>query len=209
MRLDKCTMQKTSYISHILIAIIEETVRMGTPGQYYGPVVSGGGMKQDVIHCFKNEFPIDTLLNKRFTEDQYKRMHKDMVEKLYRVINNNIRQLEGHNRKAFPICAKLVDTFMHQLIKYEQFRHLYKNLFLPLDGQVFKKFSHGSILDRAVEFPQEIIGIAKRMGAYEISSSQYYKIQNHLLVVLTDFNTKMPKRFKLKARIQLNAVLWL
>jgi hypothetical protein len=196
--------------------IAKETAKMGAPGQFYGPVLSGKGNKQEVINFFVNARPIVDLWSQAQKKMDYKKWHIKLTNGLAekrgnnkrRLIADHIRQSRNHDRKPFPISAKLVDTFMHQLMKYEKFRYLYKQLHLPLDSQVFKKLEKDTLFDEKVKIPEKLQNIAKKKNAYAISSKQYATIQEELLKLLDNINKVLPPGCKLKARIELNSVLW-
>ena len=68
----------------------------------------------------------------------YDGWHITRVNCLSQVIEDgNYRQ--DNNDTSLALSAKLVNTFMHQLMKYDRFRYLYRGLHLPLDRTVFQR----------------------------------------------------------------------
>jgi hypothetical protein len=186
----------------LLKRIAAETARMATPGSFYGRVLAEKGTRDQVEDYFVQRFPLSDLYNRAVTGAEYPQLHQEAIKSLSTLVEGRIKQLPGHNRRlAFPISAKLVDTFMHQLMKYEQFRYLYRALFLPLDRRVLTSISKRSI--DGIKIPDELSDLGKRYrnDAYSIPKNYYNRIQEGLLTLLPHFE-------QLEARIELNCVLW-
>ncbi|HCO92826.1 MAG TPA: hypothetical protein DIU00_02555 [Phycisphaerales bacterium] len=108
-----------------LTHIARETASIAAPGSIYGRVLVGERIKQKVTEFFTDSelFPMIDLWNCSVNTEYYQNWHKLQVNGLSNVIGEHIKQLHNHTpRISFPIAAKLLDTFMHQLMKYERFR---------------------------------------------------------------------------------------
>lgn len=200
---------KEEFLTHIA----EETTRMAAPGHFYGHVLKNKGTKDKVTSFFVKKFPIKDLWEGTVKPKDYQNWHKRQINGLSRVIDGHIKQLPKKSpkkppRTSFSIAAKLMDTFMHQLMKYERFRYLYKSLYLPLDREALSQLSRKTI--HGVEVPEKLHQIASeyKSNPYSISAKKYIKIQEKLSVLLKHFNKDLPKDCRLKARIELNCILW-
>lgn len=192
----------------LLQHIAMETANMASPGHFLGHVLKGEDKqkkktKKKLIDFFSvsEKFPIGNLWHGKVRPDCYKGWHKEQIENLSCVIRGHIISLHNHQKRtAFAVAAKLLDTFMHQLMKYDRFRYLYKVLYLPLDRRALGKISQQHIL--GVPVCQQLLDRAQEYqdNPYSMPSRCYYKIQKELINLSSDCG--------LKARIELNCLLW-
>ena len=169
--------------------------------------------KSKVERYFQSKFPIESLWNRSLTNgNTFDEWHKKRVEDLDKIIKNHINQPKnGTKRVAYAISAKLLNTFMHQLMKYKEFRYLYKYLHLPLDGQVFKNLAREL---KEIENPQslkELRDLAQeyKNQAYTLNYDKYKKIQEKLNCLQKYLNKVLKSEgIKLESRVELNCILW-
>lgn len=193
----------------VLKNIVFETTRMASPGSFYGRVVCNKYTKNQVASFFSDIFPINDLWNHVVILDKYSEWHLEQTNRLNEVIKDHIRQLPNRTRRIpFPISAKILDTFMHQLMKYERFRYLYNYIFLPLDQKALQRMSLLTI--NRVKVPEDLrqLAIKYKNEAYSIPYQEYIRIQNMLPILLNKLNQVLPEDYRLNARIELNCVLW-
>ena len=200
---------KEEFLEHIA----KETARMSSPGSFYGRVLRDKKTKEKVTNFFIEIFPIKGLWNHKLQSRNYKNWHKRRISDLGTIINGHIKPLPKKSPKtSFSIAAKLLDTFMYQLMKYERFRYLYKALYLPLDRGALSQLSRKTI--KGVEVPKKLNSIATHYwdNPYSIPLKQYMNIQKELIELLIEllkrFNNNLPKDCRLRARIELNCILW-
>ena len=196
----KIKLTKSEFLKQIAV----ETAKMSYPGSMsrgISPIVKAG-TKAALQEYFENTFPIDKLWDEQLNE--FNDWHKERVEEISKRLAH---KYYSKDRSANAISAKFLNTFMHQLMKYEKFRYLYKKLHLPLDTQVFNKLSGG--LNGLV--PDSLKNFTTDNNAYAIDYKQYTKVQEHLENLWKDYNKNnfLPKECKLQARIELNCVLWI
>lgn len=180
--------------------IVRETARMSYPGRFGGKL--RGGAKEATQEQFENVYP--SKLQAQIAH--YDVWHKKRINQLSHVIKKrNYRQDE--NDTSFALSAKLVNTFMHQLMKYEQFRYLYKHIHLPLDRTVFQR------LCRAENGHNELHCLRKLVEpftehAYRFDANTYAQIQERLWGVVNYFNDNVLTENQICSRIDLNCLLW-
>ena len=178
--------------------IVSETARMSYPGRFS----LKKGAKSEILEYFANTFP-KRLINIK----DYNRWHNNRVEELSKVVRRYKRNKED---KPFALSAKLVNTFMHQLMKYDRFRYLYNNLHLPLDKSVFGGIC--TIIPRndktELHFLRER-AMQHKQYSYRFEEDEYKKIQGELWKLVKHFNEKvLPKNCQICSRIDLNSLLW-
>ena len=107
-----------------------------------------------------------------------------------------------NNPKA--IAAKFLNTFMHQLMKFQKCRPLFEFLHLPLDRRVFN-----ALRSRELLFPtkQDILPIIRK-APYTISYSEYLQVQDAPWLVVKAANEQSNQTIDLTSRIELNSWLW-
>lgn len=180
--------------------IVRETARMSYPGRFGGKL--GGGAKKAIQSHFEKVCP-DEL---QAQIENYDAWHKDLVDQLSQVIEErNYRQDE--NDTSFALSAKLVNTFMHQLMKYDRFRYLYKSLHLPLDRTVFQRLCRAENDHNELHHLRELVR-PFTMHAYQFGAETYAQIQEELWGVVNYFNANVLPENQICSRIDLNCLLW-
>ncbi|MCK4428273.1 MAG: hypothetical protein KAW16_07315 [candidate division Zixibacteria bacterium] len=182
-----------------LRAVACETARMSFPGRMSGIVAKG--TKHAVEKYFVDEFPIhDIWKSSGIVARDYDNWHKSRVQEMGTVLNSG-KYVKDKNNNAEAISAKFLNTFMHQLMKYEPLRQLWDVLHLPLDRRVFTKLT--SLESEALSSVKKII----LRPPYSITYEEYSAIQGVLFKLLVELNSRPDVEFKLKSRIELN-LLW-
>jgi hypothetical protein len=197
----------------IMKLIATETAKMSYPGamsmQAYDKQIVRGGTKKELSKYFQECPNINELWNKMKLK-KYDEWHRKTTIAMSRKLK---KEYYNKSKESDAISAKFLNTFMHQLMKYERFRYLYEKLHLPLDGQVFRQLSKKAIvIQKGIEIPitDELQEIAKNNKAYKINYKQYMQIQDLLLEeLIPEFKKHLPKRCQLESRIDLNAFLWI
>jgi len=181
--------------------IVRETARMSYPGRFGGKL--RGGAKEAIQEHFENVYP--GKLQAQIAN--YEVWHKKRVNQLSHVIKKgNYRQDE--NDTSFALSAKLVNTFMHQLMKYDRFRYLYKSLHLPLDRTVFQRLCRAENDHNELHHLRELVR-PFTMHAYRFGAETYAQIQEELWGVVNYFNANvLPENCQIYSRIDLNCLLW-
>ena len=167
-----------------LKAIAREAAKMSYPGamsmQPKGEQIVVKDTKKAVEEYFANEFQIEDLWDKKKRQKNYDQWHKCQTKN----ISKTVVRTKCGDKKNNPdaVSAKFLNTFMHQLMKYKEFRYLYKYLHLPLDGQVFKNLAREL---KEIENPQllkELRDLAQeyKNQAYTLNYDKYKKIQEKL-----------------------------
>ena len=135
-------------------------------------------------------------------------MAKKRVAHLSKVIKKgNYRQDE--NDTSFALSAKLVNTFMHQLMKYEQFRYLYEQLHLPLDKSVFVSICKIIPKHDRTEFScLRKLAFRWKNCPCQFNKKDYTKIQSELSRLVEYYNKTVLTENQICSRIDLNCLLW-
>ncbi|MFH1371227.1 MAG: hypothetical protein ABII09_08090 [Planctomycetota bacterium] len=179
-----------------LEAIAKETAKMSYPG-HMNPIVEEG-TKVKLEEYFVSNFPIEELWDgKSIAYTDYEKWHEKQTKMISEnVVRDMLKEKEEPYHKD-AVSAKFLNTFMHQLMKREKFRGLYKHLHLTLDNGVLKKECVRQRLESNIT------------NAYKMNYETYKSIQEGLRDVLKDYNKKLEGTgIKLRSRIDLNAVLW-
>lgn len=183
--------------AELLVLVARETARMSYPGSMsrgVNPVVSAG-TKTTLEEYFAGNFDLKNIRNlKTFTQNKYDSWHKTKTGEIARRIQNLVHQ--GRNPQA--VATKFLNTFMHQLMKHEDYRVLYPFLHLPLDRRVFDKL-------RSIRWPS----LPKKFqtftcSPYSLSYKKYSTIQTALCALVCDLNKGRPSNLNLRSRIDLN-----
>jgi hypothetical protein len=187
--------------SDLLRCIAVETARMSYPGSMsrgIKPVVSGG-TKAEVEGYFRDRFPIRGIWSSAdVIAKNYDNWHRDRVDELAHHISSRV---PPHNVAA-SVAAKFLNTFMHQLMKHEHARPLFRSLHLPLDARVFRALlpiSSSSLSPLRELFEQ---------SPYTLPYSRHGAIQEGLWRFVQELNERPHTDFRLTSRIELNW-LWL
>jgi hypothetical protein len=101
------------------------------------------------------------------------------------------------------VSAKFLDTFMHQLMKYEQCRPLWPVLHLPLDSRVFAALRR--LKPSSLSEVQDLFSASPYSRRYE----KHLNIQRALLRLIREFNDRPNAEFKIHSRVELNCLLWI
>jgi len=182
-----------------LKSIARETAKMSWPG-HMNPIVKAGTKKILEEYFIGTDFPFEELWDgKSCAYSDYDKWHEEQTKAISKkVVKTNLRDQEYEAR---VVSAKFLNTFMHQLVKYEDFRGLYEHLHLTLDSGVHKEICENS---RDVEIQK-----MKQENTYKISYATYMCIQKDAWNLLNDYNQKFKDTgIKLRSRIDLNAILW-
>jgi len=197
-------------IQELLKQIACETARMAYPGgmsRGRGAVVNGG-TKELLELFFMGEFPLETIwTNRNAVAQNYDTWHDAQATAMGNYLADHGCIPNQANNK-YLVAAKFLNTFMHQLMKYERFRPLWRHLHLPLDARVFQAFQ--KLLN---DYPESTVlgDINARIDgqrAYEISADDYRFIQKELLAFIGYLNRRPNAEFQITSRIELN-LLWL
>ena len=185
-----------------------ETAKMSYPGgmgRGENQVVRAGA-KATLAEYFAEQFPIQELWHNEVSEGSFDEWHYKQV---VRIAEGVIREYQGNpDNYATTISSKFLNTFMHQLMKYEKFRYLYKELHLPLDRRVLEKISNG--LDK-INVPKSLQELAwiYRDRPYSMKYDKYSQFQKELRTLMCEYNRLLPPDCRIKARIELNSILWI
>ena len=181
--------------------IAVETARMSYPGSMSRgkkPVVFKG-TKKALEGYFNDAFPIENVWNDAPTiARDYDRWHKSRVDEIVTFIREHV---SDHNVPC-SVAAKFLNTFMHQLMKYEQGRPLFTCLQLPLDARVFRTLLR--IKSPCITPLRDTF----RNSPYALPYEQHAAVQLALWQFITELNARPNAGFKLTSRIDLNW-LWL
>jgi hypothetical protein len=194
-------MQLPTKQRELLFYIAKETARMSYPGSMSRgkkPVVRKD-TKKALENYFCKNFPMEEVWGsaKNNLADTYDKWHRKRVEEISDAIGPYV---SSHNQ-PLSVSAKFLNTFMHQLMKYEPTRPLFSKLHLPLDSRVFSKFRiiQSSALKRLTFFNQ---------SPYAISYDLHGQIQKTLWEFIDELNARPDAEFSISSRIELNW-LWL
>jgi hypothetical protein len=181
--------------------IARETARMSYPGSMSRgtkPVVKEG-TKQTVEVYFAGKFPLRELrLPNAVTLESFDRWHEARTDEIAQSISGLVC---GPN-KPHAVAAKFLNTFLHQLMKYEEFRRFLPALHLPLDAKVFRVL-------RSLDSPSTA-GVQDFLGGspYRLTYSDHSNIQRALLGLVDELNLRPGAEFQVRSRIELNWLLW-
>lgn len=160
------------------------------------------GAKLAVERFFTDEFPLrDIWHDPSSIANQYDEWHRQVSKDLARVL----RAYMGTKRNTTEaVAAKLLDTFMHQLMKASRVRVLWSKLHLPLDGRVFVALAR-----RRIQFDgkAQIAEILKK-PPYSINRNEYDRVQESLWALLAQMSAQPKEGLKWTSRIELNW-LWI
>src|SRR3989338_9449687 len=119
-----------------LRCVATETARMSYPGSMSrgkSPIVSSG-TKAKLEAYFVKRLPLhEVWTSAESVAEKYDAWHQAQVKGISRAIAANVQS----DNFPMSVAAKFLNTFMHQLTKYEEARILVPRLHLPLDVRVF------------------------------------------------------------------------
>lgn len=198
-------------LDEYLEGIARESAKMSWPGQM-SPILKAQ-TKRAVEDYFARDF-LKQLWNEAETMHArgFDKWHEERASELSKLLadKNCIKHV---NRRGEPtyydsiaVACKLLNTFMHQLMKYQNFRPLWCDLHLVLDDIVLGRLS------RLRQYKSLApIRDALNKNPYTIPYPIYSDIQKHLLSFIAELNRELEQRnaaYKITSRIELNAMLW-
>jgi len=186
-----------------LKAVAQETARMSFPGRMGGVVKAG--TKKAVEEYFVNRFPIEEIWNGApQVAQQFDGWHRKRVRELGKHIQSQ-GWIKKRRDRGEAVAAKFLNTYLHQLMKYQPCRPLWNQLHLPLDRRILAALER---LKRGTESQalERVVGILRK-PPYSITHAEYLKVQRALLNLLVELNSRPRSEVKLKSRIELN-LLW-
>ena len=177
--------------------IARETARMSYPGSMSRgnkPVVAKG-TKKVLEEYFATHFPLAEVWNQSSEiAPQFDQWHTGRVNE----IAEAIKLLVSTHNKPMSVAAKFLNTFMHQLMKYDPCRSLHPMLHLPLDSRVFATLS--KLHSQSLSPVQNILSCSP----YSLPYEDHIKVQRALLDFMNELNARPKAEFKIKSRIEMN-----
>lgn len=187
--------------TELLERIACETARMSYPGSMSRgkkPVVAKG-TKAELEKYFISKFPMQEVWSSATTvAANYDAWHESKTEEIASAIQSRV---STHNNSQ-SVAAKFLNTFMHQLMKYEPCRPLLPVLHLPLDARVF------SALSRLKPPALKLVHSKLTSSPYALPYVDHKAIQLALSSFMQELNTRPKAEFTVNSRIELNW-LWL
>jgi hypothetical protein len=187
--------------TELLVLIARETARMSYPGSMSRgkkPVVRVG-TKHSLEDYFATRFPMLEAWSQALNvAENFEAWHQVRVQEIASAIANNV---SPHNNSS-SVAAKFLNTFLHQLMKYENCRSLWPHLHLPLDRRVF-----GTLCRLDSQALADVLQHFKS-SPYALPYITHLEIQSALYVFMQELNTRPGAEFQLRSRIELNW-LWL
>lgn len=184
--------------STYLKAVAVETARMSYPGRMGGMLKPGA--KRKIQEYFEERFPLpEVWRNPKKIAGFFDDWHRRQIQVFASFLEK--RGLLKQENRAWGVASKLLNTYLHQLMKYPKLRPLYGCLHLPLDQEVRKSLRRlakkQSTLHRILLFLQR--------NFYEVQYDEYLQIQDTLSRLMSELPIN---ERKLTSRIELNALLW-
>jgi hypothetical protein len=192
-----------SKLAELLEHVGRETARMSYPGSMSRgkkPVVhKGTKAKLEEYFAKTKSFPLRQVwLSASRLTATYENWHRARTAEIANALGQKVSK--HNNRKA--VAAKFLNTFMHQLMKYEPCRPLWPALHLPLDGRVFAALTQ--LKSPSLSAVQPLLS----RSAYSLSYTEYLEVQRALWNLMRELNARRRAEFKLRSRIELNC-LWI
>jgi hypothetical protein len=179
-----------------IAAIAKESARMSYPSSMSrgsGQVVNAGTKKvAESFFCESRD--IQDVIAGRVATHRFDRWHALVCGKLAAAIQEKV----CGGREPIAVCTKFLDTFMHQLMKYEESRPLWPVLHLPLDRLVFEQL-------RKVYSPalKPLAALLDR-SPYTLKYAEHMQVQRALSHWLSELNGRKNMEFTLRSRVELN-----
>lgn len=177
--------------------IARETARMSYPGSMSRgtkPVVAKG-TKKALEEYFAVDFPLPQVwCQSSDIAIQFDQWHTTRVDEIARTIQ---LWISTHNEPR-SVAAKFLNTFMHQLMKYEPCRPLLPVLHLPLDARVFATLS--KLHAQSLAPIQNLLSCSP----YSLPYEDHIQVQRALLAFVNELNARPETEFIIRARIELN-----
>lgn len=188
-------------LTELLERVARETARMSYPGSMSrgnAPVVLKG-TKAVLEDFFAVRFPLrDVWLSSHQVADRYEDWHQTRTEEIAKALDASITKRPN----PMAVAAKFLNTFMHQLMKYEPCRALWPKLHLPLDVRVFAN------LARLRSPSLSAVQSSFAGSPYLLPYVAHLDIQRALWSLLQELNARPRAEFKFGSRIELNW-LWI
>lgn len=159
------------------------------------PVVMKG-TKSQVEEYFVKQFSLGSLENIETARD-YEKWHFTLTRELAHYICNYVHKYN----EPMPVAAKFVNTFMHQLTKYPEARHLLPFLHVPLDARVFEKLRKSKTT--ALSMCKSVL----KQSPYSLRYRHHLRVQKQLLIWMKELNERSNTDISI-SRIDFNW-LWL
>ena len=161
------------------------------------------GAKQSIEDYFGSNFPIQSLWeNPTLIANKYEQWHRKVSRGLIKKLKTYMGA-DGNTTEA--VAAKLLDTYMHQLMKYSELQIIWSKLHLPLDRTVFQELSKRHICfigkEKIANFLKK-----KKNQPYSINRKEYEQIQASLMSYLKKL--RLDTGIEWSSRIELNW-LWI
>lgn len=176
---------------------------MSYPGRMGGVVKTG--TKKVVENYFVTDFPIEDIWDEAgLISRTFDRWHEKRVHELGR----RIRQRGLVKKKSDlgeALAAKFLNTFMHQLMKYQQCRLLWDGLHLPLDKRILVAL--GRLRRGMKSSALKRVAVIFRKSPYSLTYGEYIQVQHALSDFITELNDRPRCQIRLRSRIELN-LLW-
>lgn len=194
-------MDAPSTLTDLYERVARETARMSYPGSMSRgntPVVRKG-TKVALEEHFATKFPLrEVWLSASQVADRYEDWHQTRTGEIAKALEAHIPK----RNNTMAVAAKFLNTFMHQLMKYEPCRALWPKLHLPLDARVFGALARM----RAPSLSGVQPSLLK--SPYSLPYVAHLDIQRALWVFMQELNARPSAEFKFGSRIELNW-LWL
>lgn len=193
-------------IEMYLQCIAVETARMSWPGS---SMTRGKNQilkenSKSAVETFfrdKDKFPMGELWDDPGAiANRYDEWHREITHKLASALDVYIGNQQN---KPEAIAAKLINTFMHQLMKIQRFQVLWDHLHLTLDKKVFSSLNRCTLFDCDLETKKII-----KKSPYTLEYNEYEKVQKSLWTIIEKMPSDFTEERVLTSRIQLNCWLW-
>ena len=187
--------------SDLFRAISMETARLSYPGSMSRgkSSVVKQGTKIIVENYFAESFPMGEVWSSAHDiADRYDAWHHERLIKFEGAIAKQVCP----GNQPMSVAAKFLNTFMHQLMKYEPARPLFASLHLPLDSRVFAALRR----ERSPALADIRDHLSK--SPYALEYDAHKQIQDALTRFIDELNRRPGAEFAIRSRIELN-VLWL
>jgi hypothetical protein len=177
--------------------IARETARMSYPGSMSRgkrPIVRAG-TKATLEAYFTTKFPSrEVWLSASEVADRFEDWHQTRTEEIAKAIGTHVSKRNNPD----AVAAKFLNTFLHQLMKYEPCRALWPRLHLPLDAQVFAALA-------PMRAPS-LCGLRPLFSKspYSLPYPKHLDIQRALLNFIRELNARPHAEFEIRSRIELN-----
>jgi len=193
-------MQFPVTVEEILLEIAKETARMSYPANMSRgknpPVVSNGENKPKarIEKYFTALFPLPDIWHKRIGD--YDTWHQEQAIALGNYLRRH-RHI-GEDRISTGVAVKFLDTYMHQLMKYEQARYLWSKLHLPLDQKIFNRLKKIEL--RSLTAIKDLL----KKSPYKLNYAAHSEIQLALARLVKELNKRKEAEYKIGSRVELN-----